>query len=43
MGGGGGSGDGALTLDAQIDAAQKARRWGEVIALKRQRAAQTTT
>jgi hypothetical protein len=43
LGGGTGSGDGALTIDAQIDEATKARRWSEVIALKRQRAAQQTT
>lgn len=41
LGGGTGSGDGALTLDAQIDAAQKAGNWLQAIALKR-RAAQTT-
>jgi hypothetical protein len=43
MGGGGSSGDGALTIDAQIDAARKAGRFTEVIALKRRRATQTTT
>lgn len=40
---GGSSGAAALDIDAQIEEAQKARRWGDVIALKRQRAAQTTT
>lgn len=40
---GGGSGAAALDIDAQIEEAQKQRRWGDVIALKRQRAAQQTT
>lgn len=40
---GGSSGAAALDIDAQIEEAQKQRRWGDVIALKRQRAAQTTT
>lgn len=43
MGGGGGGGDGATTIDAQIEAATKARNWPAVFALKRQKAAQTTT
>lgn len=43
MGGGGGSGDGALTLDAQIEAAQKAGNIGLSMRLKRHRAAQQTT
>lgn len=43
IGGGGGSGDGATTLAARIEEAQKSGNWRQAIALKRQRAAQQTT
>ncbi|MDC2953379.1 hypothetical protein PO587_02795 [Streptomyces gilvifuscus] len=42
MGGGGGSGDQATSLDKQIEAATKSRNFAEVVRLKRLRAAQTT-
>ncbi|MDX3712740.1 hypothetical protein PV733_28135 [Streptomyces europaeiscabiei] len=42
MGGGGGSGDQATSLDKQIEAATKSRNFAEVVRLKRLKAAQTT-
>lgn len=42
MGGGGGSGDQATSLDKQIEDAQKKRDFATVVRLKRLRAAQTT-
>ncbi|WP_430376703.1 hypothetical protein [Streptomyces sp. B1-3] len=42
MGGGGGSGDQAASLDKQIEDAQKKRDFATVVRLKRLRAAQTT-
>ncbi|MBK3573183.1 hypothetical protein JHN63_04965 [Streptomyces sp. MBT65] len=42
MGGGGGSGDQAASLDKQIEDATKARNFAEVVRLKRLKSAQTT-
>jgi hypothetical protein len=43
MGGGGGSGDQGGSIDKQIEAAQKARNFAEVVRLKRLKTAQQTT